>query len=153
MSRSVTITLRIFIGLVFLTSGILKVIHHQQYLQLVNSYKMLHEILINLFVIISPYTEIVCGTFLVFGFLTNGALFVVSLSLTAYFIANVFFLIRNLEPVIFQNVMELKILIILAIIFNLILIFLTALLMFYSNSVFSIDDFISKKYKMKKDRK
>ncbi len=79
--------LEIFLGILFIYSGALKIKNILEFSLTVAKYGIIPEKLINLFSIILPFFEIFSGFFLLTGILIKGASFIISFMLFIFIIA------------------------------------------------------------------
>ncbi len=82
--------LQIFLGILFIYSGVLKILNPFEFSLTVAKYGILPEKLINLFSIILPFFEIVSGFSLLSGFFIQGASFIISFLLFVFIIAVIY---------------------------------------------------------------
>jgi len=87
---------RWFLGLVFIVAGIEKIARPDLFAIAVDAYKLLPPVTLNLFAIIVPWVELLCGIFLVAGvYLRGGSVILMSL-LGAFIVAIGSALLRGL---------------------------------------------------------
>lgn len=79
--------LQIFLGILFIYSGILKILNLFEFSLTVAKYGILPEKLINLFSTILPFFELVSGFFLLSGFFIQGASLIISFLLFIFIVA------------------------------------------------------------------
>lgn len=87
--------LEILLGILFIYSGIIKILNPFEFFLTVAKYGILPDKLINLFSTTLPFFEIVSGFFLLSGILTGGASFFVSLLLFLFTLAILYVIIRG----------------------------------------------------------
>ncbi len=69
--------LRFLLGAVFTYAGLIKLLHPNQFADILYGYDLLHPRLITLVALTLPFLEILCGVCLLLGFLTESAALVV----------------------------------------------------------------------------
>ncbi len=89
--------IRILLGLVFLWSSIDKIIHPGDFARSIANYKLLPEILVNLFAVVLPWVEAACGLLLLSGQWIRSASFLVSLMLAVFIVAVSAAMFRGLD--------------------------------------------------------
>jgi putative oxidoreductase len=89
--------IRLIVGLIFIYASIDKIKHPEQFARIVYNYKILPHFAINLFAIILPWLELVCGLFLVFGIMTRSSSLVISILLVLFIIALSINLFRGVD--------------------------------------------------------
>jgi len=82
--------LQIFLGILFIYSGILKILNLFEFSLTVAKYGILPEKLINLFSTLLPFFELISGFFLLSGFFIQGASLIISFMLSIFTIAIIF---------------------------------------------------------------
>ena len=86
----VTLCVRIFLGCVFCIAGIEKISSPEAFASSVEAYKIIPYPLINIFALIVPWLELLCGLFLVVG-IASRASAIVLFGLLIMFIAGIIF--------------------------------------------------------------
>jgi uncharacterized membrane protein YphA (DoxX/SURF4 family) len=79
---------RLVIGSVYAYASLDKIIHPEAFAQIVHNYRILPDSLINIFALVLPWLELVCGMALILGTRVLGASLILS-GLTAVFIVAV----------------------------------------------------------------
>ncbi len=67
IERAVLIALRCAIGVVFVWASVDKILHPEQFARAVANYHILPPVLVNLFALILPWVELICGLCLILG--------------------------------------------------------------------------------------
>ena len=78
---------RLIVGAIFIYASIDKIKHPEQFARIVYNYKILPHFAINLFAVILPWLEMVCGLFLVSGIMTKSSALVICSLLVVFIIA------------------------------------------------------------------
>lgn len=87
--------LRLWLGIVFIQSGVEKLDHMPQFLQIVQAYNVLPDFLARAYAQALPWLEILAGGYLVIGLFTRYAAATIGLMLVSFIIALVTVLIRG----------------------------------------------------------
>ena len=85
LEHAILVLFRLFAGGVFIYASVDKILHPDQFAVAVNNYRLLPEILVNVFAVCLPWVELIAGTLLVLGQWQRSSSFVLS-SLTVVFI-------------------------------------------------------------------
>ncbi|MBX2860004.1 MAG: DoxX family membrane protein [Vampirovibrio sp.] len=88
---------RLFLGVMFITSGIEKVTHWTPFYQAAAAYKVLPEDLLYFYAQVLPWAEIMAGAYLVLGLFTRYAAGAVAAMILSFLIAITIVLIRGDE--------------------------------------------------------
>ncbi len=88
---------RVFVGGVFVYASIDKIIHPDQFADMVYNYRMLPFFIINFFAVILPWIELVIGLCLILGPFSDGASAVTGSLLVVFIIASAAALVRGLD--------------------------------------------------------
>jgi putative oxidoreductase len=88
---------RLIVGGIFIYASIDKITHPEQFARIVYNYKILPHFAINLFAIILPWLELVCGLFLIFGIMTRSSALVISILLVLFIIALSINILRGVD--------------------------------------------------------
>ncbi len=89
--------LRILLGVIFIYAGCIKLIDPGAFAQAVYNYKILPLLMVNPVAVILPWIEVICGVFLVTGFLTRGSALIIDCLLLIFVFALGFNLYRGLD--------------------------------------------------------
>ena len=89
--------LRIFIGTVFIWASYGKILDPSGFAAIIQNYKILPIWLINPIAIILPWIEILCGLFLVTGFLVKGSILIINLLLLIFAAAIIINIYRGID--------------------------------------------------------
>lgn len=96
-SRPAFILSRLVLGTVFVVASIDKIAHPDVFADAVAGYQVLPEALVNIFALIIPWLELVCGVFLVGGvFIRSGSAWL-SVMLTVFVVAMLSAMARHLK--------------------------------------------------------
>ena len=85
------------LGIIFIYSSLDKLQHPADFAQAVHNYQILPAIGVNLFAVVLPWMELICGILLVIGIYKRGSLLIINVLLTAFFAAIAVTLFRGLE--------------------------------------------------------
>lgn len=93
----VFLTLRIFLGIIFVYASLDKIIHPYAFAQILSNYQILPISMINLTAMVLPWCELLIGVCLIFGFFLPGSLFLSNLLLATFFSALLLSFARGLN--------------------------------------------------------
>jgi len=96
-SRYLAPLFRWIIGLIFIYASWDKLQHPADFAGVIYEYRILPQICINVFAVILPWMEFVCGVLLISGFFKKGSILIINLLLTIFLIAIAVNLVRGLE--------------------------------------------------------
>lgn len=88
---------RIILGLVFIYSGIIKIIDTAGFSNSIYNYKLLPDFLINFSAIILPWIELMAGLLIILGITVKENALIINLMLTLFIIAIIINLFRGLD--------------------------------------------------------
>jgi len=89
--------LRILLGVIFIYAGCIKLFDPGAFAQAVYNYKILPLFMVNPVAVILPWIEVICGVFLIAGFLTRGSALIIDCLLLIFVFALSFNLYRGLD--------------------------------------------------------
>ena len=92
-----TLLCRWFLGSLFIYASWDKLQHPADFAIAVSNYQLLPEVFINVFAIILPWIELVCGVFLVIGLFRRGSLLIINVLLITFITAITINLYRGLD--------------------------------------------------------
>ena len=92
-----TLIFRWILGAIFIYASWDKLHYPADFAQDVYNYQILPEIFVNIFTIILPWIELICGSLLIIGFLKRGSILIINLLLIAFFFAMAINLYRGIE--------------------------------------------------------
>ncbi len=95
--KYLTLAARLFLGAVFIFASIDKIAAPEPFAIAVEAYKILPYPLINLFALIVPWLELLCGIFLIGGYSIRGSAIILSALLTGFTAAILSAMARNLN--------------------------------------------------------
>ncbi|SYZ73517.1 DoxX family protein [Candidatus Zixiibacteriota bacterium] len=81
------LVIRLFVGVIFIYAAIDKVANPAQFARIVYNYHLLPTSLINLFAIVMPWVEIICGATLILGVFRPGGVLLANLLILSFIIA------------------------------------------------------------------
>ena len=96
-NKITALVFRIFVGGVFVYASIDKIIHPDQFAEMVYNYRMLPFFIINFFAVILPWIELVIGLCLILGPFSDAASAVTASLLIMFIISSIAALIRGLD--------------------------------------------------------
>ena len=96
-NKITALVFRIFVGGVFVYASIDKIIHPDQFADMVYNYRMLPFFIINFFAVILPWIELVIGLCLILGPFSDAASAVTASLLIMFIISSIAALIRGLD--------------------------------------------------------
>lgn len=88
---------RLVLGGIFIYASLDKIAHPEQFAKIVYNYKILPHSLINIFAIIIPWVELLCGLFLIAGIFVKSSSAILSLLLVSFIIALSMNFLRGLD--------------------------------------------------------
>jgi len=88
---------RLAVGIIFIYASIDKIGDPAQFARIVYNYHLLPGELINIFALVLPWVEIVCGVFLIIGVYKEGSSLILNLMVLAFIIAIGINLIRGIN--------------------------------------------------------
>ncbi|MBK9332243.1 MAG: DoxX family membrane protein [Ignavibacteria bacterium] len=91
------ILLRLILGGVFIYASLDKLYNQEEFSRAIYNYKLFPEILINIFAIVVPYMEIICGILIITGIYLRGSSLIITLMLFFFIIALTQAYIRGLD--------------------------------------------------------
>ena len=83
----ILLVFRLILGGIFIYASLDKIAHPEQFAKIVYNYKILPHSLINIFAIILPWLELICGVFLIVGIFVQSSSAILSLLLVSFIIA------------------------------------------------------------------
>ena len=83
--------------MVFLYTGMNKIINSAYFAGVIYNYQLLPDLLVNLVAIILPWIELICGSLLLLGFWYRSAALIISFMMIAFLIAITSVMIRGLD--------------------------------------------------------
>ena len=92
-----TLIFRCILGAIFIYASWDKLLSPADFARVVYNYRLLPEIFINIFTIILPWIELICGSLIIIGFLKKGSILIINLLLIAFFLAMAINLYRGIE--------------------------------------------------------
>ena len=96
-NRVTALVLRMFVGAVFVYASMDKIVHPGQFAQMVNNYRIVPHVLINLFAVVLPWIELVIGLCLILGVFSDAASVVTAGLLLVFIAASIIALMRGLD--------------------------------------------------------
>lgn len=95
-SPYLALALRIYLGAVFIYASMAKITYTGEFAENIASYQILPYWGVNLFAIILPWTELICGTLLVFGVRSKAAVLMIAVMLVMFTVAIFASLLRGI---------------------------------------------------------
>ncbi|MBK8981502.1 MAG: DoxX family membrane protein [Ignavibacteria bacterium] len=89
--------LRLILGVVFIYASLDKLYNQEEFSRAIYNYKFFPEIFINIFAIVVPYLEIICGILIITGIYLRGSSLIITLMLFFFIIALTQAYIRGLD--------------------------------------------------------
>ncbi len=86
-NRYTTLTFRIILGTVFIWASFDKIAHPEEFIKLVQSYRLLPFPLAVIFAVSLPWVELICGLLLITGIYTRSSAVVLTLMLIVFLVA------------------------------------------------------------------
>ena len=96
-NRYTILVFRLVLGGIFIYASLDKIAHPEQFAKIVYNYKILPHSLINIFAIILPWVELICGVFLLVGIFMESSSAILSLLLVVFIIALSVNFLRGLD--------------------------------------------------------
>lgn len=96
-SKMLFILFRLFLGCIFIYASIGKIANPAQFAEIVENYKILPHLLINLFAILLPWIEFLCGVFLILGLFVSGSSLVLLSMLAVFTLAVAINVVRGVD--------------------------------------------------------
>ena len=97
IGHRITVFIRIGLGVIFLFSGVTKILDPSAFAEIVANYQLVGPPLVCLTAIILPWIEAVCGVALIFGRYQNGASLLVCMMMVAFIGIGLFNSYRGLD--------------------------------------------------------
>ena len=88
---------RIALGVIFIFASFYKILHPAAFVQAVIGYKLLPFFMVNLFALILPWLEFICGIFLLLGLMTGGSILIINLLIIMFLFAMGSALVRGID--------------------------------------------------------
>lgn len=88
---------RLVLGIVFVYASWDKILHPEAFSQAVQNYRIVPLAAVNLFALVLPWVELICGFLLLLGLFTGGSSLLVSLLLVLFLVALSSALIRGID--------------------------------------------------------
>jgi uncharacterized membrane protein YphA (DoxX/SURF4 family) len=139
--------LRFILGVAFIISSIDKIINPAKFLEIINNYNLIPTFITPAVVIILPWTEFICGLFLLLGILTNSAAVLIIFLLLGFIFGVSINIYRgaDIECGCFGLLFEGESIGLHTIIRDLIMMFFAVALIFLNKNIWKIERLISKK--------
>jgi uncharacterized membrane protein YphA (DoxX/SURF4 family) len=96
-NKYIYLILRIILGVTFIWASVDKILNPAEFAKLVYNYRILPDYTINIFGIVLPWIEFLCGIFLVVGFNTKSSSLILSALLLIFIIAISAAIFRDLD--------------------------------------------------------
>jgi uncharacterized membrane protein YphA (DoxX/SURF4 family) len=96
-SDYLALSVRIFVGAIFIYASIDKISNPAQFARIVYNYHLVPTELINLFALLLPWIELMAGIFIIIGIYKDGAVLLASLMVLSFIIALSINLLRGIN--------------------------------------------------------
>jgi uncharacterized membrane protein YphA (DoxX/SURF4 family) len=96
-NRYTILVFRLILGGIFIYASLDKIAHPEQFAKIVYNYKILPHSLINIFAIILPWVELLCGIFVITGIFVESSSAILSMFLVVFIIALSVNFLRGLD--------------------------------------------------------
>ena len=96
-NRYTILVFRLIIGGIFIYASLDKIAYPEQFAKIVYNYKILPHSLINIFAIILPWIELLCGIFVIIGIFVESSSAILSMFLVVFIIALSVNFLRGLD--------------------------------------------------------
>ena len=96
-NRYTILVFRLILGGIFIYASLDKIAHPEQFAKIVYNYKILPHSLINIFAIILPWVELLCGIFVITGIFVESSSAILSMLLVVFIIALSVNFLRGLD--------------------------------------------------------
>jgi uncharacterized membrane protein YphA (DoxX/SURF4 family) len=97
LNKYLLMIVRLFLGLVFVLASIDKIVAPEAFAASIQAYKLVPLPFVNIFAIIIPWIELICGILLMVGVKHRSSSIIVSMLLAVFTIAIISALLRNLN--------------------------------------------------------
>jgi uncharacterized membrane protein YphA (DoxX/SURF4 family) len=88
---------RLFLGATFIYASWHKLQDPAEFARVVYSYQMLPEIFVNIFAVILPWLELICGILILAGFFMRGSILIINVLLVTFLTAMTISLFKGLD--------------------------------------------------------
>jgi uncharacterized membrane protein YphA (DoxX/SURF4 family) len=96
-NKYIYLIFRLVIGITFIWASMDKILNPADFAKLVYNYRILPDFTINIFGIVLPWIELLCGIFIVVGFNTKSSSMILSVLLLIFIIAIIAAIFRGLD--------------------------------------------------------
>ncbi len=96
-NRYLVLVSRLVLGFIFVYASIEKIAHPNDFAEIIESYRILPLAAINIVAIVLPWTELLCGLFLILGIFARSSALLVSVMLMMFIGAMLASVIRGLD--------------------------------------------------------
>lgn len=92
-----TLIVRLVVGGIFIYASLDKITTPAQFARIVYNYHLLPSSLINIFALVLPWVELICGIFLIVGFKQKGSILILNLLVLTFIVALTINLFRGVN--------------------------------------------------------
>jgi uncharacterized membrane protein YphA (DoxX/SURF4 family) len=96
-NKYLTLVFRLALGIIFVYASLDKIAYPGDFATAIRNYKILPELITNIFAIILSWLELFCGIFLIVGLFTRASAFIISFMLVVFIIAIISGIARGLD--------------------------------------------------------
>ncbi|NVM01716.1 MAG: DoxX family membrane protein [Candidatus Helarchaeota archaeon] len=146
---------RLILGLTFILASIDKIGNPEKFLEIINNYNIVPKFISPIIAVVLPWSEFICGIFLIFGILTQSAAFMIILLLMVFIFGVSVNLYRgsDIECGCFNLLFESESIGLQTILRNVIFICFASIIIFLNRDVWTVEKLFSYKFDNKNIKK